>query len=170
MSDHGLRTLALLGSTGSIGTQAINVINAHPGRFRVRALSAGGANIELLAAQARALNVEVVAVASEEARSALKNALGPDHRSVEILAGSDASTIAAGIVANRQLEFLHEVQQAIRNSGGLEASERLAREYADTAIAAIAAVADLRRQTRDQRAMQLRVIGRRADRRLVFTR
>ncbi len=48
----------------------------------------------------------------------------------------------AGIVANRQLESLHEVQQAIRNSGGLEASERLAREYADTAIAAIAVFPD----------------------------
>ena len=97
MSDHVVSSVALLGSTGSIGTQAIDVINAHPGRFRVRALSAGGANIDLLAAQARALNVEVVAVATEEARGALSHALGADAGSIEILAGPDASSVAAGM-------------------------------------------------------------------------
>ena len=97
MSDHVVSSVALLGSTGSIGTQAIDVINAHQGQFRVRALSAGGANIDLLAAQARALNVEVVAVATEEARGALSHALGADAGSIEILAGPDASSVAAGM-------------------------------------------------------------------------
>lgn len=36
------RTVAVLGSTGSIGTQALEVVAAHPGRFTVAALSAGG--------------------------------------------------------------------------------------------------------------------------------
>lgn len=39
--------VVILGSTGSIGTQALEVINANPGRFRVRALTAGGSNKEL---------------------------------------------------------------------------------------------------------------------------
>ena len=42
--------VTLLGSTGSIGTQALQVIDAHPGRFEVAALSAGG-NLALLAEQ-----------------------------------------------------------------------------------------------------------------------
>ena len=44
------RTLALLGSTGSIGTSALRVVEAHPHRFRVVAL-AGARNVEKLAAQ-----------------------------------------------------------------------------------------------------------------------
>ena len=46
------RSVCVLGSTGSIGTQALDIIRANPERFTVAALSAGGANIALLAAQA----------------------------------------------------------------------------------------------------------------------
>ena len=52
-----LRTVTILGSTGSIGTQAIDVVQAHPDRFRVDALSAGGGDVELLARQAAAADV-----------------------------------------------------------------------------------------------------------------
>ena len=52
-----LRSVTLLGSTGSIGTQAIDVISRHSDRFRVDAISAGGANAELLAQQAVALGL-----------------------------------------------------------------------------------------------------------------
>ena len=47
-----MRSVTLLGSTGSIGTQAIDVIGRNPDRFRVDALSAGGADLPLLARQA----------------------------------------------------------------------------------------------------------------------
>jgi 1-deoxy-D-xylulose-5-phosphate reductoisomerase len=57
------RTVVLLGSTGSIGTQAIDIVRANPDRFRVVAIGAGGGNVELLAAQALALGVEAVGVA-----------------------------------------------------------------------------------------------------------
>src|SRR4051812_47923696 len=59
----GMRDLVLLGSTGSIGTQAIDIVRRNRERFRVVALGAGGGNVELLAAQALALEVEVVGVA-----------------------------------------------------------------------------------------------------------
>jgi 1-deoxy-D-xylulose-5-phosphate reductoisomerase len=59
----GMRELVLLGSTGSIGTQAIDIVRRNPRRFRVVALGAGGGNVELLAAQALELSVEVVGVA-----------------------------------------------------------------------------------------------------------
>ena len=61
------RTVTLLGSTGSIGTQAVDVVRAAPERFRVVGLSAGGANLRLLAEQAVLLGVEVVGVAAGEA-------------------------------------------------------------------------------------------------------
>jgi 1-deoxy-D-xylulose-5-phosphate reductoisomerase len=53
----------VLGSTGSVGTQALDVMRAQPERFRVRAVSAGGAQPELLAAQAIEFGVEAVGVA-----------------------------------------------------------------------------------------------------------
>ncbi|WP_019854843.1 1-deoxy-D-xylulose-5-phosphate reductoisomerase [Actinopolyspora mortivallis] len=57
------RTVTLLGSTGSIGTQALEVIRAAPGRFRVLGIAAGGNDPGALAAQALEFGVEAVAVA-----------------------------------------------------------------------------------------------------------
>jgi 1-deoxy-D-xylulose-5-phosphate reductoisomerase len=67
-----MRTVALLGSTGSIGTQAIDVVRRNPGRFRVVALAAGGGNPDLLARQAEELGAEVVGVADEEAAGRIR--------------------------------------------------------------------------------------------------
>ncbi|MCP2324905.1 1-deoxy-D-xylulose-5-phosphate reductoisomerase [Hamadaea flava] len=61
------RAIVLLGSTGSIGTQAIDIVRANPDRFRVAGIGAGGGNVELLAAQALSLEVEVVGVARASA-------------------------------------------------------------------------------------------------------
>src|SRR5674476_1479017 len=82
------RTVTLLGSTGSIGTQAVDVILRNPERFRVLGLSAGGANSALLMEQAELLGVETVAVADERAAADLQATLaapGPGHRSIEVL-------------------------------------------------------------------------------------
>jgi 1-deoxy-D-xylulose-5-phosphate reductoisomerase len=57
------RRIVILGSTGSIGTQAIDVVRRNPGRFSVVAIAAGGKNPRLLAEQALDLGVEAVAVA-----------------------------------------------------------------------------------------------------------
>jgi len=57
------RDVVVLGSTGSVGTQALEVARSNPGRFRVVGLSAGGGDVELLARQALEHAVEVVAVA-----------------------------------------------------------------------------------------------------------
>jgi len=65
----------LLGSTGSIGTQAADIVRRNPGRFRLAALAAGGGNPDLLASQALEFGVEVVAVASERAAPAVNEAL-----------------------------------------------------------------------------------------------
>lgn len=92
-----MRSVTLLGSTGSIGTQAIDVIGRNPERFRVDALSAGGSDLPLLARQAASLGVRAVAVADDAARPALIALLaeaGADG--VEVLAGPGAATELAG--------------------------------------------------------------------------
>ncbi|PRY62080.1 1-deoxy-D-xylulose 5-phosphate reductoisomerase [Glycomyces artemisiae] len=66
------REIVLLGSTGSIGTQAIDIVRANPDRFRVTAIGAGGSNPALLAEQAVELGVEAVAVADATALEAVQ--------------------------------------------------------------------------------------------------
>jgi 1-deoxy-D-xylulose-5-phosphate reductoisomerase len=69
------RDVVVLGSTGSIGTQAADIIRRNPGRFRVAALAAGGGNPALLARQAVEFGPEVVAVASEAGVDDLRRAI-----------------------------------------------------------------------------------------------
>ncbi|CAM5532135.1 1-deoxy-D-xylulose 5-phosphate reductoisomerase [Streptomyces sp. ADI98-12] len=92
----GRRDIVILGSTGSIGTQAIDLVLRHPERFRVTALSAAGGRVDLLADQAYRLRPPAVAVAREEAAPRLREALraryGTSEPLPEILAGPDAAT------------------------------------------------------------------------------
>jgi 1-deoxy-D-xylulose-5-phosphate reductoisomerase len=74
-TETGPRDIVILGSTGSIGTQAIDVIRRNPGRFRVTGLAAGGGRVDLLAAQVLDLRPEVVAVAKGSAAEDLQLAL-----------------------------------------------------------------------------------------------
>ena len=99
------RSVAILGSTGSIGTQALEVIAAHPGAFTVAALTAGG-NVELLARQAVAFDVPLVGVArgqAEDVRAAIAAAAADAGRPAsvtDVVVGADAATIAAGCGAD----------------------------------------------------------------------
>jgi 1-deoxy-D-xylulose-5-phosphate reductoisomerase len=69
------RDVVILGSTGSIGTQALDIIRRNPGRFRVAALAAGGGNVDLLARQAAEFGAAAVAVATPAAAPQLRSAL-----------------------------------------------------------------------------------------------
>jgi 1-deoxy-D-xylulose-5-phosphate reductoisomerase len=82
------RRVVVLGATGSVGTQALDVIAARPERFTVAGLAAGGADVASLAAQARAHRVPRVAVADPAAARELRRALP----GVDVLAGPDAAT------------------------------------------------------------------------------
>ncbi|MFE7239990.1 1-deoxy-D-xylulose-5-phosphate reductoisomerase [Streptomyces sp. NPDC057580] len=113
---EGRRDLVILGSTGSIGTQAIDLVLRNPDRFRVTALSAAGGRVALLAEQARQLRVRTVAVAAPDAVPALREALreqyGAGEPLPEILAGPDAATQLAG-------SDCHTVLNGITGSIGL---------------------------------------------------
>lgn len=98
---------AILGSTGSIGTQALDVVAANPDRFEVVALAAGGGDPALLARQAIEHDVEVVAVAKASASQDVQLALYTeaqkrgwsegDHRLPRLVAGPDAAVEAARV-------------------------------------------------------------------------
>jgi 1-deoxy-D-xylulose-5-phosphate reductoisomerase len=96
------REIVLLGSTGSIGTQAIDIVRRNPDRFRVVGLGAGGGNVALLAAQALELRADVVGVAKASAAQDLQLAFYAEaakrdyptggFRIPKILAGPQAMT------------------------------------------------------------------------------
>jgi len=79
-------SVALVGSTGSIGTQAVDVIAAEPDRYRVVALGAS-TSIDLLGAQAHQLRPEVVAVADVDLAPKLEELVPPG---TEVLGGTEA--------------------------------------------------------------------------------
>ncbi len=85
--------MVILGSTGSIGTQALDVISRNPGRFNVVGLSAGGSNLALLADQIREFSPARVAVGSDAAAAGLRAELGSSD--VEILGEGGNDILAA---------------------------------------------------------------------------
>lgn len=82
-----IKNIAILGSTGSIGTQALEVIGANPNLFKAVVLTAQS-NVDLLIKQALLFNPEIVVIVDEEKYSILKSAL--QHTSIIVKAGADA--------------------------------------------------------------------------------
>ncbi len=92
-----MRDVVILGSTGSIGTQALDVVRRNRDRFTVSALAAGGGDVATLAAQAAEFDVGVVAVADPAREPALREALAAHGVSPKVLAGPDAATGTAAL-------------------------------------------------------------------------
>jgi 1-deoxy-D-xylulose-5-phosphate reductoisomerase len=88
-----MRAVAILGSTGSIGTQALDVVRRNPDRFKVVGLAAATSH-ELLVGQIREFLPPLVAIADEDAAQEIKAGLGP-IRGMEILAGTEAAETLA---------------------------------------------------------------------------
>src|SRR4051812_23238002 len=100
-----MRTVAVCGATGSIGTQTLDVVRAEPDAFEVVALGAGGSNVDLLVEQAHEVRPKVVAIADEAAAATARDAL---PAGTEVLAGPDAlACIAtmADVVVNGVVGF-----------------------------------------------------------------
>jgi 1-deoxy-D-xylulose-5-phosphate reductoisomerase len=89
-----MRDVVILGSTGSIGVQALEIIDANPGKFRVIALTAAGNNLDLLIAQAKKFKVSVIGVThnADQLRQSLPG--------VQIIDGPHASTEVAAITCD----------------------------------------------------------------------
>ncbi|WP_328403928.1 1-deoxy-D-xylulose-5-phosphate reductoisomerase [Nocardia sp. NBC_00403] len=94
----------LLGSTGSIGTQALEVIAANPDKFEVVGLAARGGNTELLAAQMAATGTRNVAVADPTAAQQLDLALGGPGAVTELVRRTEADVVLNALVGSLGLE------------------------------------------------------------------
>ena len=98
------RDIVVLGSTGSIGTQAADIIRRNRDRFRVVGLAAGGGNAALLASQALEFGAEVVAVASAARADELREALQAGARTGSAGgAGAGGAGAGGGASLARQL-------------------------------------------------------------------
>lgn len=82
-----MKKIAILGSTGSIGTQALDVIKQHPDQFQAHTLTAGS-NAELLIKQAREFKPDTVVIANEDKYTAVSQALS--DLPIKVYAGPDA--------------------------------------------------------------------------------
>ena len=99
-----MKTVSLVGSTGSIGTQAIDVVRAEPDRYRVVALGAHR-SVDLLAAQAEELRPDVVAIADASLAAKLEEKV---PKGVEVTAGPEALAaiaVDAEVVVNGVVGF-----------------------------------------------------------------
>ncbi|HEY0638887.1 MAG TPA: 1-deoxy-D-xylulose-5-phosphate reductoisomerase [Pseudonocardiaceae bacterium] len=103
MEPSAPRSVLVLGSTGSIGTQALDVIRRNPRRFRVAGLAAGGADPVRIADQAAEFAVPVVAVADPGGAARLPSGTraltGPDAV-VELIATTPADVILNGVTGS----------------------------------------------------------------------
>jgi 1-deoxy-D-xylulose-5-phosphate reductoisomerase len=107
-----MKNIVILGSTGSIGKNALNVIAKFPERFKVLGLAAGK-NIELLKEQIVRFKPKLVAVADPESCSSLKKELSGCSITLDVLCGiegvctiaamSDADTVISAIVGSAGL-------------------------------------------------------------------
>lgn len=105
-----MKRLTILGSTGSIGTQALDVIASRPGEFRVVALSAGR-NVTRLAAQAHAVRPELVVVSDEDQARACASSLPAGTRVafgrdglIEAARHPEAELVVCGLVGALGIE------------------------------------------------------------------
>ncbi len=90
-----MKRITLLGSTGSIGTQTLDIVAEYPEKFQVVGMTAGG-NIELFAQQIRKFQPEIVAIASETKLAELKEAIADLAVKPIMLAGAEGvETVAA---------------------------------------------------------------------------
>nr|WP_242600141.1 1-deoxy-D-xylulose-5-phosphate reductoisomerase [Dermacoccus nishinomiyaensis] len=95
----------MLGSTGSIGTQACQIARNNPERFRIVALSSGGRDLELVARQAVEFDVELVGIASGDAarlETLIADAASGAGKQVvsRVVSGDDASVQVASVGAD----------------------------------------------------------------------
>jgi 1-deoxy-D-xylulose-5-phosphate reductoisomerase len=135
-----MRTVGLLGSTGSIGTQAVDVLSGATERFRVVALAAHSSTATLLA-QAAALRPDMVVIGDETLYKAVRDGVPPG---TEVLVGTEGLVAAAGgadVVLNAVVGFAGlPVTMA-----ALEAGKRLALANKESLIAGAPVVQKARR-------------------------
>ncbi|MCZ3390192.1 MAG: 1-deoxy-D-xylulose-5-phosphate reductoisomerase [Actinomycetia bacterium] len=121
-----MRLVSLLGSTGSIGTQAIDVISRNPDSFKVVAIAAGGGRPQLLADQAAQFGVAVVGVADPTMAGVVRARLDAAGVSPELLVGPDAANQIAAWPCDTVLNGMDGAAGLRPTLAALAAGHRLA--------------------------------------------
>ncbi len=133
------RSVVVLGSTGSVGTQAIDVVRAAPERFRVAAVCAGGSDIATLAEQAADLRVSAIGLGREEKAAELRERLDmvwpADAAPPEILTGPTASTQLAAFPADVILNAVAGAQGLRATLAALDAGRTVALANKESLVA-----------------------------------
>ncbi|MEC0173301.1 1-deoxy-D-xylulose-5-phosphate reductoisomerase [Paenibacillus favisporus] len=104
-----MKKLSVLGSTGSIGTQTLDVVSKHPEHFQIEGLAAGS-NVELLLRQVHQFRPKKVSVATKELAEQVITQVSPgteifygNEGLVEVAAGTDADTVVTAVVGSMGL-------------------------------------------------------------------
>ena len=135
------QTVAILGSTGSIGTQTLDVIDRHSELFEVYALTAHS-NIDLLVEQAKRYLPEVVAIADERHYKTLREAL--DGLPVKVFAGADSiCQIAAMSPIDTVVTAMVGYSGLLPTVRAIEAGKKIALANKETLVVAGELVTDL---------------------------
>lgn len=123
------RELVILGSTGSIGVQALEIVEANPALFTVVAITAAGSNPELLIEQAKKFKVKVVGVTknADVIRQALPG--------VEVIDGPDASTEVAALSCDVVLNGITGSIGLAPTLAALDANNRVALANKESLVA-----------------------------------
>lgn len=122
-----MKNLSILGSTGSIGTSALKVVEANPDSYRITALTAGR-NIELLREQAVKFNPDLIAVSDESLADALGRSLGKAYGG-KILSGTE------GLIRAATMDDTSMVISAISGAAGLVPTYEAIKAEKDIALA-----------------------------------
>ena len=123
------RELVILGSTGSIGVQALEIVEANPSLFTVTAITAAGSNPDVLIAQAKKFKVKIVGVTKNA--QLIRDALP----GVQVIDGPDASTEVAAITCDVVLNAITGSIGLAPTLAALDAGNRVALANKESLVA-----------------------------------
>lgn len=130
-----MKSIAILGSTGSIGRQALDIVAAHGDKLRISALAAGSGNLEVLAEQIRLFRPALAAVPDDDARESLRSILKSDGP--EIVVGQEGlKRVATHDDVQTVLTAVVGFKGVIPTAAAIEAGKQIALANKETLVAA----------------------------------
>ncbi len=139
--------ISILGSTGSIGTQALEIVEAHPDRLRAVALASAGVNLDLLLSQIERFQPQLVSVKDSHAAGQLRERLKSAAHRPEIVAGEEGLiAVAAHGAADRVLTAVVGFTGVIPTIAAIKAGKTICLANKETLVAAGSLIMPMARQ------------------------
>jgi 1-deoxy-D-xylulose-5-phosphate reductoisomerase len=146
MSD--IKTISILGSTGSVGVSTLNVVRQHKDKFKVCGLAAGN-NVETLAEQVREFSPTWVSTKTEEGSQRLRSLL-PDFKGSILWGTSGAETVASAPEANVMLSAFVGAAGLRPTIAAAKAGKTIALANKETMVVAGALVSQIAKEAHAQ--------------------